>query len=208
MTINYITNSTYNSVGTQSCVPSRLEQAFWLADTIANKVNPFGELREHKQALKRLSTRQRRIKAIFKPVIASNQKKIQDLKKLSCPTVEQTKEVEILENSVKRMTQKLAQTAEEISYVRRDAQLEKIKKMGRVANIAVPGGGRILSFGACAAKAAHAAYFTVFGSCDSEVKAAKVQAVTKQIAIEGAKVLAGFALSYAACYAYSYYTGI
>lgn len=172
------------------------KEAITLADTITNKLNPFGALRDHNHALKELNTRRTRIRLIS----ADSRKRIQEYRVLGVLTLKQTKEVEEIEKRVKSMGAVLTRLDQEISYVERDAVLERYKKMGRIANLAVPCGGRLVGVSACAVKAAHVCYFSLFSDCGSAIKSAKAQAIAKQVAIEGAKILGCAFLGFALCY--------
>ncbi|MCE5317975.1 MAG: hypothetical protein LLG04_11545 [Parachlamydia sp.] len=200
-----ITSAPANHTVEAGCTPAwachfpSCEEAIALADSLINKLNPFGELRDHNRALKELNIRRSRIRLIS----ADFKKGIQEYRNLGCLTLKQTKEIEEVEKRCKSMAAVLTRLDEEINYVERDALLERCKKMGRFANLAVPCGGRIVGLSACAFKAAHVGYFSLFGQCASNVKSAKVQAVANQIAIEGAKILACTAFAFAVCYMYT-----
>lgn len=178
------------------CYVPSCKEAIAAADLIINKLNPFGQLRDHDRDLKQLHTRRTRIRLIS----ADCQARVQEYRNLGCLTRKQTEEVGEIEKRCKAMGEVLTRLDQEISYVERDALLERYKKMGRIANLGVPCGGRIVGLSACAVKAAHVGYFSFFSRCHSDVKYEKAQRIAKQIAIEGAKMLACAAFGFAVCY--------
>lgn len=193
---NTSTAANYTIAPAWECHFPTCKEAIAAADIVLNKLNPFGELRDHNRVLEQLNTRRTRIRLIS----ASCQNKIQEYRKLGCLTLKQSEEVEEIEKRCKSMSEVLTRLDEEVSYVERDAVLERYKKMGRIANLAVPCGGRIVGLSACAVKAAHVSYFSLFSRCHATVKAEKAQAIAKQVAIEGAKLLACAAIGFAVCY--------
>jgi len=141
----------------------------------------------------------------LKWIYSDNSNYIVNLKNIRPFSAEDEKKLQELEDRSQKLAQLILQTEDEIAYIEGDGWLERAKKMGRFANLAIPGGGHLVNLGACVGKAIHVGCFAKYSSCDQETKNKRMKAIAMQAGITIAKIAATILLSYVIVYTYSHF---